>query len=121
MLNYYLLEMTQDIDPEKIREISRKTDFVSAILGIIVLVVFLLLVVYLVYFYKTTKRPTRSTDRFKNYKTVSGKITEVETIKCSDALINVYFSDNLFSVIIIMIRLTRYANPWMKPKIRKMK
>ena len=77
---FCFLEMPNDIDPETIKEISRKTDLISGVVITIVLIALLAFVLYLVYMYKGMKRPKRSTNRFQNFKTASGRITDVETV-----------------------------------------
>lgn len=69
-----------NVDPEAIREISRKTNLITSVLLIIVGAVFLILVVYLVYFHITTKKPKRSTVRYNDYKTATAKITDIEMV-----------------------------------------
>lgn len=80
LFNLHMLLLSNEIDPEKIKEISRRTNMITTALLIIVGAVFLIFVVYLVYFHKTTKRVKRSTVRFNDYKSVTGTITDVEMV-----------------------------------------
>ena len=69
-----------NVDRDAIKEISRKTNMVTSIILIIVGAVFLIFVVYLVYLHITTKKPKRSAERFREYKTAEAKIIGIEKV-----------------------------------------